>query len=176
MVLNTCEMWSNGIKIAFFPKKNAKKLPSSWGFGPKPPSVIPLSKLVCLHTSPNLHIFIFNFWFERPPFWKLFVKRQTRSRLLIIHSTISSSHKKFLFQKLLMTSLHVIFGLALAPIKNPGYTYARGVMALWAVPPPQITACASPARVNFCTSTRGPANFYPKTGHHKRFFFHETAR
>ena len=36
--------------------------------------------------------------------------------------------------------------------------------------PPQITACAFQARVNFCTSTRGPANFCPKTGHHKRFF------
>ena len=35
---------------------------------------------------------------------------------------------------------------------------------------PQITACASQARVNFCTSTRGPANFCPETGHHKRFF------
>ena len=35
---------------------------------------------------------------------------------------------------------------------------------------PQITACASQARVNFYTSSRGPANFRPKTGHHKRFF------
>ena len=37
-------------------------------------------------------------------------------------------------------------------------------------PPPQVTACASQASVNFCTSTRGPANFCPKTGHDKRFF------
>ena len=36
--------------------------------------------------------------------------------------------------------------------------------------PPQITACASQARVNFCSSISGPANFCPKTGHHKRFF------
>ena len=35
--------------------------------------------------------------------------------------------------------------------------------------PPHIIACALQARVNFCTSTRGPANFCPKTGHHKRF-------
>ena len=35
---------------------------------------------------------------------------------------------------------------------------------------PQITACAPQARVNVCTSTRGPANFCPKTGHQKRFF------
>ena len=71
-----------------------------------------------------------------------------------------------------MTSLHVICGLALSPIKNPGYAYVRGGGAFWAVPPPpQITACAFQARVNFCTSsTRGPANFCPKTGHYKRFF------
>ena len=24
--------------------------------------------------------------------------------------------------------------------------------------------------LNFCTTTRGPANFCPKTGHQKRFF------
>ena len=71
-----------------------------------------------------------------------------------------------------MTSLHVIFSLALdPPIKNPGYVYARGGGGggVWAVSP-QITAFASQTRVNFCTSTRGPANFCPKTGHHKRFF------
>ena len=68
-----------------------------------------------------------------------------------------------------MTSLHVIFGLALPPIKNSGYAYARGGGAFWAVPP-QITACASQSRVNFCTSARGPANFCPKIGHQKRFF------
>ena len=68
-----------------------------------------------------------------------------------------------------MVSLHFIFGLVLPSIKNPGYAYARGGGGGWAVPP-QITACATQARVNFCTSTRGPANFFPKTGHHKRFF------
>ena len=36
--------------------------------------------------------------------------------------------------------------------------------------PPKITACAPEARLNFGTSTREPANFCPKTGHHKRFF------
>ena len=66
-----------------------------------------------------------------------------------------------------MTSLHAIFGLALPPIKNPGYAYTRGGFLGRA---PQITACASQARVNFCTSTKGPANFCPKAGHHKRFF------
>ena len=37
-----------------------------------------------------------------------------------------------------MTSLHVIFGLALPPIKNPGYAYARGRGGLGRAP--QITA------------------------------------
>ena len=66
-----------------------------------------------------------------------------------------------------MTSLHVIFGLALHPIKNPGYAYARGGRLGRA---PQITACAYQARVNFCAITIEPANFCPKTGHCKRFF------
>ena len=57
------------------------------------------------------------------------------------------------------------------PIKNFGYACARGGGgAFWAVPA-QITACASQVRVNFCSRTRGPANFCPKTGHHKGFFF-----
>ena len=55
------------------------------------------------------------------------------------------------------------------PIKNPGYAYAReeGHFGLCS---PQITACTPQARVNFCVSTRGPANFCPNTGHYKPFF------
>ena len=151
MVLNTYEMWSNGIKIAFFSKKIAKNRPETGGFVPRSPSVIRLSKLVYLRKSPNLDIFIFNFCFKPSPFRKLSVTCQTRPRLLIFHSTIFLSHKKFLFRNFLMTSLHVIFGLPLPPIKNPGYAYARG-MAFRAVSP-QITAWAPPARVNFCSST-----------------------
>ena len=45
MALNMCEMWFNGIKIAFF-SKNYKKSPNSWGLflyflnlkDPKPPA------------------------------------------------------------------------------------------------------------------------------------------
>ena len=36
MALNTCEMWSNGIKIAFF-SKNYKTSPNGWGFRPQTP-------------------------------------------------------------------------------------------------------------------------------------------
>ena len=41
MALNTCEMWSNGIKIAFYFKKLQKNRPGFGGFDPKPlkPSV-----------------------------------------------------------------------------------------------------------------------------------------
>ena len=35
MAVNTCKMWSNGIKIAFFPK-NLQKLPSGWSFALRP--------------------------------------------------------------------------------------------------------------------------------------------
>ena len=41
--------------------------------------------VVFLHKSPNLDIFIFNFWFKSSPFRKLSVKCQTRPRLLIFH-------------------------------------------------------------------------------------------
>ena len=35
MALNTFEMWSNGVKTAFF--KNLQKLPSGWGLRPQTP-------------------------------------------------------------------------------------------------------------------------------------------
>ena len=35
MAVNTCEMWSDGIKIAFFPK-NLQKLLAAGGFALKP--------------------------------------------------------------------------------------------------------------------------------------------
>ena len=69
--------------------------------------------------------------------------------------------QKFLFRKFLMTSLLVIFGFR---PPNPGYTYARG-MAFRAVSP-QITASATQARVNFCSSTTSkllPKNRQPQT-------------
>ena len=98
MVLNTCEMWSNGIKIAFFSKKFQKNRSATRGFVPRSPSVIRLNKLVYLHISPTLHIFICNFWFKPSLFRKLSVWCQTRPRLLIFHSTISLSHKNSSFE------------------------------------------------------------------------------
>ena len=72
MALNTCEIWSNGIKIAFFSKKLQKNRPAAGGFAhrppkppaaggpaPKPPSVIHLSYTSFLITFPKLDICIF---------------------------------------------------------------------------------------------------------------------
>ena len=51
-----------------------------------------------------------------------------------------------------MTSLHVIFGLALPQSKILATPMHVGGGAFWAEPL-QITACAPQARVNFCSST-----------------------
>ena len=71
MALNTCKMWSNGIKIAFF-SKNFQKSPSGWGLSPQTPIAAGGWRLrtqtpVCgtfeytslLNTSPKLDIFAF---------------------------------------------------------------------------------------------------------------------
>ena len=44
--------------------------------------------------------------------------------LVILFNFHSLSHKNFSFRKFLLTSLHVIYGLALPPLQNPGYSYA----------------------------------------------------
>ena len=133
--------------------------------------MIRLSKLVCLHTSPKLHVFIFNFWFKLLPFENSLLSAKPGHGFwsYIVRYLFPT---KSSFRKFLLTSLHVIFGLAFPQLKILATPMHGGV---WVVPS-QITACASQARVNFCTSTRGPANFCPKTGQHKRFFFYETAR
>ena len=71
MAVNTCEMWSNGIKIAFF-SKNLQKSPSGWGLCPQTPIAFGGWGLrpqtpICdtfeytsfLNTSPKLDIFAF---------------------------------------------------------------------------------------------------------------------
>ena len=112
--------------------------------------MIRLNKLVYLHKSPNLDIFICNFWFKPSSFRKLSVKCQTRP--LIFHSTIFLSHKNSSFEN--SWWLHCMWFLVWPPlpIKNPGYAYAQG-MRFRSVSP-QITAWAPQARVNFCSSTR----------------------
>ena len=98
MVRNTCEMWPKSIKIAFFSKKFQKIAQRLRASSPDPPSVIRLSKLVYLHESPNLDIFICNFCFKPSPFRKLSVKCQTRPRLLIFLSTTSLFSKSSSFE------------------------------------------------------------------------------
>ena len=72
---NMCEMWSNGIKIAFFSKK-LQKIAQQLGAlppdphslrplgapPPDPPSVICLSYTGFLKTSPKLHICTFQLY------------------------------------------------------------------------------------------------------------------
>ena len=60
MALNTCEMWSNGIKIAFF-SKNVQKLHSGWGLPPQTPVCDTFEYTSLLNTSPKLDICIFNY-------------------------------------------------------------------------------------------------------------------
>ena len=59
MALKTYEMWSNGVKMAFF--FNCKKCPGAGGFAPRPPLVIRFnySHVFTQHTSPNLDISTF---------------------------------------------------------------------------------------------------------------------
>ena len=67
MALNTCELWSKGIKITSFSKK-WKKLSCSWGLRlQRPPSVMRLTDASLLKTSPKLH-----FWgrFKSSPYCK----------------------------------------------------------------------------------------------------------
>ena len=71
MAVNACEMWSNGIKIAFF-SKNLQKSPSVWGLCPQTPIAtggwgLRPQTLVCdtfeyisfVNTSPKLDISAF---------------------------------------------------------------------------------------------------------------------
>ena len=56
MAVNACEIWSNGIKIAFF-SKNLQKLPSSWGLCPQTPICDTFEYTSVLNKSPKLDIF-----------------------------------------------------------------------------------------------------------------------
>ena len=124
MALNMCEMWSNGIKIAYYSKKFQKltqrleaetQTPiatGGWGLGPQTPSVIRLSTLAysasLLSSTFPLSNYCISF---RPlPLPKSWLSAN-RLQLQVFHSTISFPHKNFLFWKFLMTSLHVICAL-----------------------------------------------------------------
>ena len=116
MVLNTCKLWSNGIKIASFSQKITKNRPTAASFAPRPPhslfrppSMIRLRHTSLLITHPKLH---FLGEVEPSTYSKILVMSQhSCPRPLICLSAISLSHKKSHFRKFLMTSLHEICGL-----------------------------------------------------------------
>ena len=92
MVLNTCELRSNCIKTASFPKK----LPSSWGLRPQTPVSDEFElHYSLLNTFPNLHICTFVFGFSSIPIAKFGLGAEHRPLLLIFQSTISLSNTKF---------------------------------------------------------------------------------
>ena len=101
-------MWSNGIKIAFFPKQ-LLKIAQRLGTLPQDPR---LSYTTSLNTSSNLDIFTFllTFGLNSLPLVKSWSSAKPG------HGFWSSVPRylcptKFFFRKFLMTSLHVICGL-----------------------------------------------------------------
>ena len=58
MALNSCEMWSNVIKIAFF-SKNLQKSPSGWGLCPQTPVSDTFEYTSLLNTSSKLDFYTF---------------------------------------------------------------------------------------------------------------------
>ena len=114
---------SNGIKIAFFPKNRLRASPPDpvW-------NTFELHKFI--QRIYRFRYFCYLTFCLNPPLWaKSWLSAKTRLRLLTFHFTISLSHKKFLFWKILMTSLHVI--CSCPPNKNSGYTTA--LMNSWLV-------------------------------------------
>ena len=110
MALNTCELWFNGITIASFFTKNC----TAAGSLTSRPS--PEPRLwwgwVTLVYSAHLPIYTFALFIcglSPLPMAKSWLRANTLVTASDLPSTISLSHKKFLFQKFLKTPLHVIW-------------------------------------------------------------------
>ena len=86
----------------------------AWGLCPQTPSMMRLSYACLLHTSPNLDIRTFDFWFKNALYRKSWSSAKHRLRLLIFQSL---SHKISSFENFLMTSLHVICALSYLQLK-----------------------------------------------------------
>ena len=134
MALNTCEMWFNGIKIAFFPKIY-KKSPNGWalfplapeasgGWRPAPRSLVcdTLSYTTFLNTFSKLDICTFQLLVQTLSLCKILVTYQ--------QATISDlpSYDMFVPQKLsLWKNFDDVISCNLwfrpPPIKNSGYAY-----------------------------------------------------
>ena len=128
MVLNTCELWSNGIKIAsFFLQKITKNCTAAGSLAPTPlPDPHLLWAWVTLVYSPHLPIYAFEiFIFGLSPLPKakswLRANTQTTTSDLPIYNI-------FVPQKVPLSKIFedVITCDLVPPIKNPGYTYATG--------------------------------------------------
>ena len=123
MSLDTCEMWSNSIKIAFY-FKQLRKVAQRLGALPQ---TLVCDTLEMQYTSlfkqvyQIRHFRILTIGLSPLHWTNSQLRANTRPRLLIFDSTISLPPQKIPFSKFLMTSLHVICGLP--PIKNPGYAY-----------------------------------------------------
>ena len=113
------------LKSLFFPKTCKKSrsgwglrpqapiASAGWGLRPQTPSVMRFSYTSLLENSSNLAVFHFlTFGLSSLFLAKSWLSPKHRPWLLIFHSTISKSHKKFFFPKFLMTSLRVICGLS----------------------------------------------------------------
>ena len=135
MALNSCEMWSNGIKIAFF-SKNLQKSPSGWGLCPQTPIAIggwglcpqtPVSDTFeytsLLNTSSKLDFYTFQqlvfalSLYQNPG--KVPSGYGFRSSIL----RYLCPTKNYFFEKFWWR--HCVWFVVWAPpIKNPGYAYA----------------------------------------------------
>ena len=126
MALITCEMWSKGIKIAFFPKNCLADVIASGSLGsaPTPPSGIHLnySKLLYSNTFLDLDSFAFLLLFKPSPLNEFLVTRQHQATLLIFLSTISLPPQNYSFE-VFDDVIACDLWLGAPPIKNPGYAY-----------------------------------------------------
>ena len=135
MVLNTCEMWSNGIKIAFFSKK-FQKIAQRLGALSQDPRLWYVWINWFTYTSLPLYIFSFTTFGLSP--------LPLENSLLCAkpgHGFWSSILRYLCLTKIPLSKISddfIAFDFWFAPpIKNPGYAYARG-MAFRAVSPKSL--------------------------------------
>ena len=143
---------------------------------PKPPSVIRLSYSSLLTHVSQFRYFYFLILFKPYPSRKLLVKCRTRST-----ASDFPFYEIFVSQKVpsLKISDDVIASdLLFRPLNQKSWLRLcmGGGGRHFGPCPYQVTVCALQVRVNFYSSTRGPANFCTKTGHHKLFFMKHNDR
>ena len=134
MALNTCEMRSNGTKIAFF-SKNLQKSPSGWelcpqtpiasggwGLRPQTPVCDTFEYTSLLNTSPNLDLHILTITFALS-ITKILVKSQRATASDLPFYDIFAP-QKVPFLKISDDVIACDLWFGPPPIKNPGYAYA----------------------------------------------------